>query len=473
MKQNFSKMDRTTVQIDLSKRQGPFEGWRHSLGHGAVNSEPLPDSVVRGIGRLKPRLVRVFLQEYFTVYPEHGVFDWSRLDPYMDAIASTGAKVLATINIKPPVLFPKIDQTIWKPNNVEEWQEVIFQLVRRYSVEKPIVTHWEHANEPDIGETGGCPYLMSTAQDNYAFYLDMVEPVLKAFPEARVGGPALSNYKNPIFKEFVELCHKNRTPLDFVSWHCYHDSTEFMKEQVEAVRQIVQIYGQEKQPELMLNEMNKGFDYSGAGFPSYDLISVEEQALQSRRAAFLTAAILDLADAGIGWSHYFLIWDCCMHPGEFLSFFSGEGIRNVMYRHWNECPTRFGLFSQSGAVRPQYFVYRMLGGMEGEKVSAACEDGDVKAQAVCEGGRLSVIATNYSTGESRELVATFHFTNLKPGVRKLNVYRLDNDRRWDPEKLDLIPVDTRLVDVLPEFSYQVYCPADSVVMMTLEEKGKA
>ena len=96
--------------------------------------------VVRGTARLKPRLIRVFIQEFFRVYPEHGRFDWSRLDPYMDALARTGAKVVAAVAIKPKPLFPAVDPAVWRPNDVAEWQRVIAALVRRYSVDRPLVT---------------------------------------------------------------------------------------------------------------------------------------------------------------------------------------------------------------------------------------------------------------------------------------------------------------------------------------------
>jgi hypothetical protein len=97
------------VAVDLAVDEGPLELWRHSLGHGGINPLPLPDRVVRGTARLKPRLIRIFIQEFFQVYPEHGRFDWSRLDPYMDALARTGAKVIAAITIKPRPLFPTVD----------------------------------------------------------------------------------------------------------------------------------------------------------------------------------------------------------------------------------------------------------------------------------------------------------------------------------------------------------------------------
>src|SRR5206468_6699449 len=113
------------IDVDLGAERGDLEAWRQAIGRGGINSKPLPDRVVGGLAKLRPRLVRVFIQEFFDVYPEHGRFDWSRLDPYMEALAKTDAKVVAAITIKPKVLYPKIDQEIWKPNDVAEWQGVI------------------------------------------------------------------------------------------------------------------------------------------------------------------------------------------------------------------------------------------------------------------------------------------------------------------------------------------------------------
>ena len=209
---NFSLLPRVDIQVDAGDPTGPFEWWRHCFGHGAINNSPLPPRVVEGVKKLKPRLIRIFLQEYFNIYPAHGQFDWSILDPYMDALSQTGASIVATINLKPPVLFPVVDETIWRPNDVAEWQEVIYQLVKRYSVDRPIVTHWEHANEPDIGESGACPYLIPTAEENFEFYQTLIQPVLAAFPEAKVGGPAMAYDRSPILKGFIDLCGHQQYP---------------------------------------------------------------------------------------------------------------------------------------------------------------------------------------------------------------------------------------------------------------------
>ena len=150
--QPLSALRLVDVKVDASEVLGPLEMWRHCIGQGGVNPTPLPDSVVNATRKLRPRLIRIFIQEFFRIYPEHGRFDWNRLDPYMEALRKTDAKVVAAITIKPKPLFPKIDQNIWRPNDVAEWQRVIAALVRRYSVERPIVTYWEIGNEPDIGD---------------------------------------------------------------------------------------------------------------------------------------------------------------------------------------------------------------------------------------------------------------------------------------------------------------------------------
>jgi hypothetical protein len=188
--QDYFTCPRQEVTIDASAVAGPLENWRHSVGHGGINHLPLPDHVAQGTRRLAPRLVRIFIQEFFRIYPEHGRFDWSRLDPYMEALARTGAKIVAAICIKPPPLYPKIDHSIWMPNDVREWQKVIFEMVRRYSVERPLVTHWEVGNETDIGENGGCPYLIPDPKDYFEYYKMTIQPILEAFPGAKVGGPA-------------------------------------------------------------------------------------------------------------------------------------------------------------------------------------------------------------------------------------------------------------------------------------------
>lgn len=148
-----------------------------------------------------------------------------------------------------------------------------------------------------------------------------------------------------------------------------------------------------------------------------------------------------------------------------------ECYENVMYKHWNEAPHRFGLFSESGKVRPQYFVYQILSQMGEQKLGVHCEHPNIKTIAALGDGRLSVLIVNFNLQASQDMLLKTCFNNLQPGARRLKAYRIDDDRRWSDGILELSPYEERTVDVLPEFEYQFYSPADSVLIVTLEKIG--
>jgi hypothetical protein len=443
------------VAVDLAADEGPLELWRHGLGHGGVNPLPLPDRVVRGTAKLKPRLIRIFIQEFFQIYPEHGRFDWIRLDPYMDALDRTGAKVVAAIAIKPRPLFPKIDPAVWRPNDVAQWQRVIAALVRRYSVDRRLVTHWEIGNETDIGEQGGCPYLIPRAADYAAYYRMTAAPILATCPQAKVGGPAVANGNGELLTGFIDLCAREGTRLDFISWHLYADDPRQHARLVDKYRTLVAAKFPAHRPELLVTEWNKGFDR----------LSVEEQAFAPRRAAAAAAAILAMTDARVDGSFYYHLWDQVCFVEQFKPFFRDPGI---MYRHWNEVPHRFGLFGVGQEVRPQYFVYQMLGRLGGRRVRARSAAEDLRVLAAKDRRQSAVLLVNYGLPASRDVVATVRFTGLTAGRKQLTVWRLDGTLAWSAKELMLLPTERREVDVCSAFACQVASPAGGVSLVVLE-----
>lgn len=443
------------IRVDLAEEQGDLEPWRQAIGIGGINSTPLPESVVSGLSKIQPRLIRVFIQEFFNVYPEHGRYDWSRLDPYMDALARTGAHVVAAITIKPKPLFPKIDQSVWKPNDVAEWQRVIAALVRRYSVERKIVTYWEIGNETDIGENGGCPYLIKDPTDYAQFYKMTIAPIVATFPEAKVGGSAVANSSSDYLPKFIDQCHREKIRLDFISWHLYSDNPGGHAGLVEKYRKLLEPFG-ERRPEMLVTEWSKNFDRA----------SVEEMAFDPSRAAITAACLVAYIDAKVDWTFYYHGWDQTCYAEEFKPFFSNPGI---MYHHWNETPHRFGLFGVGGEVRPQYFVYRMLNQMGPRRIAAACDEKSFTVLACKSAGNLpTVMIVNGGTRAAEDRVAAVSFAHLTPGHSRLTTYRIDRDLAWTSPTLELSPREIREVDVQTTFMCQVYCPADSVSWIILE-----
>jgi xylan 1,4-beta-xylosidase len=453
--QPFSAMPVAHIDVDLKAGMGASEPWRHSPGHGGINARPLPDRVVRGAAALRPRLIRIFIQEFFAIYPERGRFDWSRLDPYMDAMARTGAKVVAAITIKPKALFPRIDPSVWRPADAAEWRRVVSELVKRYSVERPIVTHWEVGNETDIGESGGCPYLIKDPDDYTEYYRMTIEPILAAFPAAKVGGPAVADGDGALLPGFIRRCREGRIRLDFVSWHLYADDPRRHARLVEKYKGLLEGFPGGR-PELFVTEWNKGFDP----------VSVEELAFEPRRAAAVGATLIAMTEAGVDRSFYYHLWDQVCDVEDFRPFFRDPGI---MYRHWNEVPHRFGLFGEGREARPQFFVYRMLGRMEGERVRARSDQGDLRVLAARVPGGSRILVVNYGLPASRDRIATLRLEGLAPGRKRLQTERIDRGRGWSSESLELLPLERREVVTAAEFSCQVYSPADSVLLLSLEE----
>jgi hypothetical protein len=66
-------------------------------------------------------------------------------------------------------------------------------------------------------------------------------------------------------------------------------------------------------------------------------------------------------------------------------------------------------------------------------------------------------------------VVTTHFSRLSRGRKMLTVYRIDEAQRWDPEALELRPLERREVWTSDEFHCQVYLPADTVAMVELRD----
>jgi xylan 1,4-beta-xylosidase len=474
MSPDLMSMPLADIVVDTGTAQGPLELWRHTIGHGGINHQPLPDRVVDGLRELKPRLIRIFLQEFFNIYPAHGRFDWSRLDPYMEALARTGAKVVAAITIKPPVLFPTVDHAVWQPNDVDEWRRVIYELVKRYSIDRPIVTYWEVGNETDIGEPGGSPYLMPDIHAYGEYYRMTIAPILEAFPAAKVGGPAACWIDNEPLPGLVAYCRDSGTRLDFISWHRYSDDPRIHALGVAKAKALLAGFPG-RRPEMLVTEWSNGFNVvSNTYDPSSGRIgrtvSVEELAFDPRRAAGVAASILAMAAEGLDWSFYYHAWDQVFYPGDWSGFFSAPGSAH-MVQHWNEFPHRFGLFGVGGEVRPEYFVYQLLSRLGTEQIGATSDQQDLRVLAARDGRDVSLVLSNFTMGTTQDYLAGITFRGLTPGAKMLRVYRIDEQRRWTEDPRALQAIETRPLYAPATFRCQVYAPADSVVVATLADDG--
>lgn len=208
------------VTVDFSTDLRPMRMEQMALGQGGLSEEPMFSSRFTEIRALKPAMIRLFLSEYYDPLPEAGVYHFSTLDTVVQSVLAAGAKPLMSICFKPALLFPVVNDTVVEPNDYEQWEDLVYNLVKHYRDQGAGIRYWEVGNEVDIGEDGGTPY--DFQPESYVrYYQHTVAAVLRADPDALVGGPALANVKSPIFPALLEACSSQGLPLNFVSWHLY------------------------------------------------------------------------------------------------------------------------------------------------------------------------------------------------------------------------------------------------------------
>ncbi|MCL2059633.1 MAG: hypothetical protein FWH01_11370 [Oscillospiraceae bacterium] len=462
----YTRMPNVKVRVDFGESAGVVDFKKHSSGIGGVNPLPMSGRMIEAAARLKPAMIRIFIQEFFFIEKGDGELDFAALDKYMDAVAATGADIMASVCIKPPSLYPAVDEAVWRPNDVGRWQHIIGEMVKRYSVDRQYVTHWGVGNEINIGEAGGCPYKIGSASDYFEYYKMTVEPILDAFPGARVGGPSWAgipddgNAAEAFFEEFVRLCAGGGVQLDFICYNVYSDDPAHHVRGAARAKKILEAQGA-GHIGIYVTEMNIGIGNE---------ISIEEKAHSAKRAAGLGAVLFDLhQEAGFINTFQYHLYDQFCDPNDFKPFFARH---RYMANHWNDEPHRLGLLDGDGAPRPQYFLYSMLYAMAKNGAAVKLEAGggagagangraDGKAGAGADAGAkgrvdgcagvgagdgyenvrvmasyndklYTLLAINYSpNGASEDFIMSFYFKNAREGLSRLKVHRLDGEMRWD------------------------------------------
>jgi hypothetical protein len=345
------------VRVALGERLGPLEIDRMALGQGGLSDQPMWEGRIAEVRALRPRLIRLFIQEYFRLLPERGRDHFETLDRSVDTILQAGAKPLMCICFKPRVLFPAVDQDVVAPNDEEEWARLVSSLVRHYRDRGADIRYWEVANEPDLGESGGCPYRFKP--DEYVrYYRRTAAAVLRADPEARVGGPALANPRSPILPALLDACEREKVPLHFVSWHIYSSRPGRVRGTIEAVKRLLKEHPA-LSPETVLDEWN---------------MDLRDPPQDPRfQPCYLLETIWQMKDAGLDWSCYYHIRDYHVAFEQFAPFFSPRGAA-FMTRWWNRMPQFDGLFDYQDQVRPSYFAFKLLARLTGDRLRLESSD---------------------------------------------------------------------------------------------------
>ncbi|HTL16547.1 MAG TPA: hypothetical protein VL793_04880 [Patescibacteria group bacterium] len=353
---------RVTVQFD--QPLGPMNMDHMSLGQGGLSAEPMWSDRIAEIRSLRPKVIRLFVQEYFELLPDKDHTHFDTLDKSIDAILAAGATPLMCICFKPHILFPAVDQDKVEPSDYALWEDLISKLVKHCLERKAGVLYWEVANEPDIGEDGGCPYRFKP-ESYIRYYQHTAAAILRADPDARVGGPALAGSHSALLPALLDFCETNRVPLRFVSWHIYSSDPKSIRATVDYVKELLGRHAGLK-PETFLDEWNM------------DLMNPN---LDPRfQPCFICETVWQMKDAGLDYSCYYHLRDWHVRLEDFTPFMSAKGAA-FMTRWWNRMPQFDGLFDYENQVRPSYFAWKLLSRVRGERLRLSSDHPSVRGLA--------------------------------------------------------------------------------------------
>ena len=393
------------VTVDMSHQLGPMHIDRFSLGQGGFSPDPMFTNRIPELRLLRPRVIRLFLQDYYDLFPKAGVYQFSKLDPSVNAILQAGATPLLCIVFKPRMLFPRIDQDLTTPTSWNAWEDLVYHLVRHYRDRNGGGWYWEVGNEFDQPSGGGTPYHMTPKQYT-DFYEHTVKAIRLADPTAHVGGPAQTYFNAPIIAALLAFCSHNRIPLNFVSWHIYGNDPKYYRETIESFHKQLRQYP-DLHPESVIDEWN--------------LILGQGQFDPRFQAAFIAETSYQMLEAGLDISCYYQIRDYPLDPDAFRKFYPESYIRETAL-YWDRDPVYLGLFDYQNQVRPSYFVFRLLARLTGQRVSVESSSDTVHAMASVDKalGVSSVLVWNYS---DKPATINLHLNGISTGndLRRLDL----------------------------------------------------
>jgi xylan 1,4-beta-xylosidase len=373
------------LTVNFNDNLGPMQIDRFSLGQGGLSSDSMFADRTAELRALRPRVIRLFVQDYFDLLPESGRYHFDTLDASVDSILKTGATPLLCIVFKPKALFPRIDQDLVEPTSWKEWDALIYALVSHYERRNGGGWYWEVGNEWDLQSGGGTPYHMKPEQYT-RFFEHTIAAIRRADPKSRVGGPGQALLPAPLISALLDFCEENSLPLDFVSWHGYENDPQWYRQSVDSIRNLLRQHPKLR-PETVIDEWNMN--------------PLQEDADPRLQPVFIAESTFQMISAGLDLSCYFHIRDYPFDDQAFGRVHSAHDVAEQK-RFWDRHSIHFGLFDYQNQVRPSYFVFKLLARLTGDRVASTSESATAHSLATHdEILRISsVLVWNYSSEEA-------------------------------------------------------------------------
>jgi len=470
-----------SIQVDLTQSDGSLNPVWNYFGYDEPNYTYAPNGkkLLGELSALSSAPVYVRVHNLFTsgdgsaslkwgstnVYGEdasgHSVYSWEIIDRIFDTFHDAGVKPLVEIGFMPEALsthpepyrhtFPVTSAgglfTGWAypPKDYGKWSDLVYEFVRhlrdRYGDAEVKTWLWEVWNEPDIA------YWQGTRDEFFKLYDFTVESVLRALPEAKIGGPDSTGpggaKSSEFLRAFLDHCAhqknlangKTGTRLDFISFHPKGSP----KWDNDHVRMGIS---------HQLNAIEEGFKIV-ASFPEWreTPIILGESDPEGCAACSAKQNLQNLYRNGPLYGAYtieVLNNILALARREHVNF---EGAVTWAFEFEDQPPfAGFRELATNGIDKPVLNAFRMLGLLGNGRLrvtsSSALPVGDIVRAGVCSTPDINVIATRKSR-EVEVLLWNYHdddipfpaasidlvITNLPAGIKRVFVehYRVDSD----------------------------------------------
>lgn len=318
-----------TLEIDFAKTNGTFRPL-HGINKGPLVGGGLLDLTAqnRALGIPFTRLHDCHwpnpdVVDIHAVFPNFDAdpalpasYDFTLTDEYLAAIRASGAQIV--FRLGESIEHNKTKRFVHPPRDFARWTQICLGIIRHYNEGwangfRHDIRYWEIWNEPE-----NRPAMWTGTDEQFLrLYATAAREIKQQFPQLKVGGPAFGysgKFEHGAFVpsefvlKFLELCRRDRVPLDFFSWHCYTDRPMELAERARAIRQLLDRHGFAR-TESHLNEWNYLPNNSWAGLSKSATAETRQKFYDAMGgapgAAFIVAALLNLQDAPLDMANFF------------------------------------------------------------------------------------------------------------------------------------------------------------------------
>lgn len=381
--------ENANIHVYTSKILGTYKKPWRNLAQGGEDHEWRIGNLVAPVKKLNPEYIRIdhIYDFYDVVAGENGnyTYNFSKLDLLLNDILATGAKPYIALTYM-PVQFSNGDIT-GQPNNYSDWQTLVQRTIQHISGTRGISdVYYEVWNEPDL--FGGWKYYGGKNYLTLYKYAAQGARNTSGVRPFKLGGPATTGFYKNWAEALIKFAYENNLRLDFISWHRYSTNLDVYKEDMLAIRKVIQDYPQyESQIEFHITE----WGHDSENHAGYD---TSYSAAHSVAGSIEMVGIVERA----------------------FAFEIQDGKDPAGQEYWG----RWGLFTHNdfGAkAKPRYFALQMLDRISDQRVQLLGKGSWVKALAAKNPatGNIEVVLANFDARAQHSENVPILFEDVEPG----------------------------------------------------------